>query len=110
MTSPPYSLNIFVNCPFDSTYKPVFEAIVFAISDCGFIPRCALENSDSDQVRISKIEKIISECKYGIHDISKADIDEDSGLARFNMPFELGLFLGAKRFGDKAQNSNPVLF
>ena len=25
------------------TYKPMFEAIVFAVFDCGYRPRCALE-------------------------------------------------------------------
>jgi len=35
--------NVFINCPFDSDYKPLFDAIVFAIFDFGFVPRCSLE-------------------------------------------------------------------
>ena len=93
-----YSDNVFVNCPFDAPYKEMFEAIIFSVHDCGFIARCAREENDSGNVRILKINKIIDECKYGIHDISKADLDAISGLARFNMPLELGIFMGAKNY------------
>ncbi|MGB6231322.1 MAG: hypothetical protein WBF53_14490 [Litorimonas sp.] len=31
------------------------------------------------------------------------ELDADTGLPRFNMPFELGLFLGAKRYGEGRQ-------
>ena len=34
---------VFINCPFDQNYKPLFEAIIFTIYDCGFRPICALE-------------------------------------------------------------------
>lgn len=77
------------------------EAIVFAIHDCGFIARSALETEDSGEVRIEKIAKIIKSCKYGIHDISRTELSAATGLPRFNMPLELGLFLGARRFGSK---------
>jgi hypothetical protein len=49
----------------------------------------------------SRICNIIAECRYGIHDISRTELDSMSHLPRFNMPLELGLFLGAKRFGRK---------
>ena len=41
-----YDENIFLNCPFDDAYKPIFEALVFAAFDCGYVPRCALEADD----------------------------------------------------------------
>jgi hypothetical protein len=50
-------------------------------------------------VRIDKIARIIEDCKYGVHDISRTAPDQGSGSPRFNMPFELGLFLGARWFG-----------
>ena len=50
-----YTDNVFINCPFDSAYKPLFDAIVFAVHDCGFVARCALEEEDTSQVRIDKI-------------------------------------------------------
>ena len=37
-----YSDHVFINCPFDDQYKPLFNAIVFAIHDCGFVARCWL--------------------------------------------------------------------
>jgi hypothetical protein len=71
--------------------------------------RCGLEIEDSSEVRIEKIAKIIKECKYGIHDISYTGLDQDPGLPRFNMPFELGMFIGAKRFGDGIQRKKVCL-
>jgi hypothetical protein len=42
-----YETGIFFNCPFDQTYKPIFDALVFAAFDCGYVPRCALELDDA---------------------------------------------------------------
>lgn len=95
--------SIFFNCPFDAAYKPIFEALVFAAFDCGYVPRCALEADDAGETRIEKIIAIIRACRLGVHDISRTQPDAGSGFPRFNMPFELGLFLGAKRFGSIAQ-------
>lgn len=95
--------SVFINCPFDADYKTFFEAIVFTVIKCGYQPRCALEVVDSSGTRISKIETIIEECPLGIHDISRTELDAENNLPRFNMPLELGLFLGAKRFGDPKQ-------
>ena len=109
MQSPHYNDNVFINCPFDSAYKPLFDAIVFAVHDCGFVARCALEEGDASQVRIDKIYNIIENCRYGIHDISRTELDEVSRLPRFNMPLELGIFLGAKRFGVEDQKGKKCL-
>ena len=95
-----YSSNVFINCPFDKEYKAIFESIVFTIHDCGFIARCAKEEDNSGDVRIHKIFRIINECKFGIHDISKADLDSITGLARFNMPLELGIFLACQHYSN----------
>ncbi len=94
---------VFLNVPFDTAYRPLFEAMVFAVLDCGFQPRCALETTDAGQVRVQKIAAIIRECALGIHDISRTGLDKESRLPRFNVPFELGLFLGAKWFGNQIQ-------
>lgn len=94
-----FDRNVFINCPFDNQYTPLFNAIVFAIHDIGFRPRCALEASNAGQFRLEKILTIISECKYSIHDLSRTELDASSGLPRFNMPLELGLDLGCKKFG-----------
>lgn len=104
-----YEKNVFINCPFDNLYNPFFETIVFAVHDIGFRPRCAREASNAGQVRLSKIMDIISECKYSIHDLSRTELDAGSGLPRFNMPLELGLDLGCKRFGKPFQTEKVVL-
>ncbi len=104
-----YEYGVFINCPLDEAYRHLFEAIVFAIHDCGYIARCALEVDDASEVRIEKITKIIAGCKFGIHDISRTEPDVGTHLPRFNMPLELGLFLGAKRFGRAEQRLKTCL-
>lgn len=103
------SRDVFINCPFSPDYRNHFQAIVFAVIRSGFTPRCASEDDDAGEVRIEKICRIIGDCRYGIHDISKIEPDPRSGLPRFNMPFELGLFLGARRFGGRAQSGKKTL-
>lgn len=105
----PQAQHVFINCPFDPHYKELFEAIVFAVFDCGFRPRCALEIDDGSQIRIEKIFNIISDCRFGIHDISKTELDETTYLPRFNMPLELGMFLGAKKYGRGEQKKKICL-
>lgn len=109
MTPGGYDHSVFINCPFDSRYKPLFHATVFTVEDCGFRARCALEVKDSGEERIRKIKRIIRECRYGIHDISRVQLDSATGLPRFNMPLELGLFLGAQEYGDAEQSRKRSL-
>lgn len=101
--------HVFINCPFDAEYRPLFEAMVFAIHHCGFVARSAMEVDDGSQVRIDKIATIIGDTPLGIHDISRTEPDAGSGLPRFNMPLELGMFLGAKRYGNPRQRRKLCL-
>src|SRR5215207_1418992 len=98
--------DVFINCPFSDDYRDFFNAIVFTIVRSGFVPRCALELNDGAVNRFEKICKIIEDCSYAVHDISKTELDKKSGLPRFNMPLELGVFLGAKRFGNKNHSTD----
>ena len=109
MPDRPRGKDVFVNCPFDDTYKPIFDAIVFAVYDLGFEARCALEIDDASEVRLDKIMRIIEQCAYSVHDISFVRLSSRTNLPRFNMPLELGLDLGCKRFGGKAQNQKACL-
>lgn len=97
--------DVFINCPFDESYQPVFRAIVFAIRACRLNPRCALEIDDASEVRVEKIIRIMRGCSLSVHDISRTDLDHTSKLPRFNMPFELGLFLGLDRGARKTRPS-----
>lgn len=100
--------DVFINCPFDAAYNPTFRALVFTVYACGFRARSARELDDGGQTRIEKLFGIIKECRYGVHDLSRTELN-DAGLPRFNMPLELGLFLGAKRFGSSAQRAKRLL-
>jgi hypothetical protein len=101
--------SVFINCPFDGAYLPLFRATVFTVARCGFRPRCALEVNNSADIRIEKIARIIKECPIGIHDISRTEPDSVNGLPRFNMPLELGLYLGARYFGGRTHRSKACL-
>jgi hypothetical protein len=101
--------SVFINCPFDETYLPIFEAVVFTVIAAGFRPRSALENIDSGTLRLRKIQGIIAGCRYGIHDLSRVELGAETRLPRFNMPFELGLDIAAKAFGGKALKAKRFL-
>jgi hypothetical protein len=101
--------HVFINCPFDPGYRPIFDAIVFSVSDLGFVPRCSLEEDDAGESRLSKIERLVEECRFGINDLSAVSLDVATGLPRFNMPLELGLFLGCQRFGSPNQSKKRIL-
>ena len=109
MPAPTYGDRVFLNVPFDRRYRALLEALVFVVHDCGFVARCALEGDDGSVVRLEKIYGIIAECRYGIHDLSRTTLDKANRLPRFNMPLELGVFLGAKRFGSPQQRRKVCL-
>lgn len=87
----------------------MLRAIVFVLKACDYVPRCALEADSATEVRVEKILRIIDACGLSIHDISRTQLDTKSKLPRFNMPFELGLFLGAARLGGKRQKEKGAL-
>jgi hypothetical protein len=101
--------DVFINCPFDDDYAPGFRALVFAVLACGFRARCAREMDDGTETRIDKLYRIIEQSRFGVHDLSRTELDKDHGLPRFNMPLELGIFLGAKRFGDGSHKQKRCL-
>ena len=104
-----YENGVFINAPFDRKYKRLFDALVFAVHDCGFVARCSMEEGDSSNVRVQTIARIIDGCRFGIHDLSRTTLDSKHRLPRFNMPLELGIFLGAKRYGDARQRRKSCL-
>jgi hypothetical protein len=103
------SEDVFINCPFSDDYDQHFKAILFTVIRSGFQPRCAREEDDGGEVRFEKICRIIEDCKYGVHDISKTELNGDPALPRFNMPLELGLFLGAKKYGGDIQSGKRAI-
>jgi len=99
---------VFINCPFDPAYRQMFDAIVFAVLACRFVPRSALEIVDGGKPRIRIISELIAACHLSVHDVSRVEPNEN-GLPRFNMPLELGLWLGAEQFGNAIQKRKKCL-
>jgi hypothetical protein len=94
----PFGKNVFLNCPLDEEYLPLLRPIVFTILYLGFRPRIALERSDSGEVRIEKIIALIEQSKFAIHDLSRCRARKEGEFFRLNMPLELGIDIGCKRF------------
>jgi hypothetical protein len=92
-----FATNIFINCPFDDKYKPVLKSIIFTTICCGFEPQLS-ENKDSSEPRLASIQDLIEKSKFSVHDLSRMTSNKKGELARFNMPFELGLDFGCKRY------------
>ncbi len=100
---------VFINCPFDAEYRPLFRAMCFTLLLCGYVPRCALDFSDSGESRFHKILSLIVDCGMSIHDISRVELDGASKLPRFNMPLELGADLGLRIKGPARQRDRRLL-
>jgi hypothetical protein len=105
-----YEKNVFINCPFDSDYAPIFEALVFAINAAGFRATCARDRLDSSEIRLHKIIEMIGTCRYSIHDLSRTTLDDANALPRFNMPLELGIDLGCKAFSPDRRDKSLLIF
>jgi hypothetical protein len=110
MPAAEYDRNVFINCPFDNAYAPIFEAIIFAVHDAGFRPKCARERLDSGEVRLQKILSLISESRFSIHDLSRTELDDSNQLPRFNMPFELGIDVGCKTYSGAQKDKSFLIF
>ncbi len=94
-----YDSNVFINCPFDSDYVALLRPLLFTVVRAGLNPRIASERLDSGENRVDKICELIRESRYGIHDISRLRAAREQEIYRLNMPFELGIDYGARRFG-----------
>jgi len=93
-----FTKNIFINCPFDSAYFLLLRPLLFTVIYFGFNPKIALESSDAGEQRIDKICRLIKESQYSIHDLSRLKSKKQGEFYRLNMPFELGIDYGSRRF------------
>lgn len=97
---PDFERNVFINCPFDDEYLKLLHPLLFTLIYLGFTPRIALERSDSGEQRIDKICELIKQSKYSIHDLSRLQSKKKNEYFRLNMPFELGIDYGVRRFAE----------
>ena len=93
-----YERSVFINCPFDDKYFDLLKILIYTIVYLKFTPRISLENSDSGLSRLDKIVNLIIESKYSIHDLSRLQAKSADEYYRLNMPFELGIDYGLRRF------------
>ena len=104
MANPPdpdFDKNVFINCPFDSAYDTLLRPLLFTILYFDFNPKIATERSDSGEQRINKICELIESSKYSIHDLSRIKSSKKNEFSRHNMPFELGIDYGSRKFAGK---------
>ncbi len=104
-----FNNNIFINCPFDDQYYPLLRPLLFTVIYLGFVPRIALERLDSGQPRIQKILSLIEQSKYAIHDLSRIQARRRGEYFRLNMPFELGIDIGCRLFGNGKHSNKRCL-
>jgi hypothetical protein len=90
-TLPDSQRSVFINCPYDPEYEPLYDALVFTIVCCGFTPRSATESGKVSVSRMERIFHAINTSAFSIHDLSRCHGEGEKVLARFNMPFELGI-------------------
>lgn len=96
--SVPFEKCVFINCPFDEKYEPILQAILFCVIYLGFKPRIATESNNSSENRLNKIQKLIENSKYSIHDLSRCVSSKKGEYSRLNMPFELGVDYGCREY------------
>ncbi|MDB5274999.1 MAG: hypothetical protein JWO58_3366 [Chitinophagaceae bacterium] len=104
-----FERSVFINCPFDPKYVELLRPILFCVLDLGFEPRIALERFDSAETRIEKIVELILACRYAIHDLSRLKSTRRNEISRLNMPFELGIDYGCRRFKGSPWDDKRIL-
>jgi len=104
-----FETNVFINCPFDDDYTPLLQPLLFTIICLGFNPRIATERSDSGEQRIDKICELIELSKYSIHDLSRLQSKKKKEYYRLNMPFELGIDYGCRKFASNHYKDKKFL-
>ncbi len=89
--------NAFLNVPYDRRYENLYIAFIAGLCGFGLTPRATIEITGSRR-RLERIIRLIQECAYSFHDLSRVELDRSRPFTpRFNMPFELGLAVAQAR-------------
>ena len=102
-------MNVFINCPLDETYVPLFRPLVFTLLYFGLHPVSATQDTDSSSNRLEKIIVLMKNSEIGIHDLSRIKSSKAGEYSRMNMPFELGIDYCLKRLVDGCHGMILVL-
>ncbi|WP_031425789.1 hypothetical protein [Flavimarina sp. Hel_I_48] len=103
-----FEKNVFINCPFDNDYRILIKPLIFTLLYLDFNPKLS-QTFSSATIRINGIKDLIRDCKYGIHDLSRSKPLSKGDLPRFNMPYELGLDIGAMEYGSNELKNKKIL-
>lgn len=98
--------SVFINCPYDPAYNSMRHSMLFTIVTLGYNPRLAIETTDSCVPRLDKIIKLIKESDISIHDLSRIKSKKKNEFSRMNMPYELGLDFGCKKYSSSKKNKS----
>lgn len=91
---------VFLNCPFDKKYEPLYLAQIAGLCGLGLVPRSVLELPG--RVRLDKLLSLIRSCDCSLNDLSRVELAKGNPpCPRFNMPFELGLAVAVHQFSKK---------
>ena len=94
--------SVFLNIPYDNAFENLYLAYIAGLNAFGLVPPATLEIPTS-QRRLERILKLIQQCAYSIHDLSRVQLDAKAPrVPRLNMPFELGLAV-AQNAGNKRE-------
>jgi hypothetical protein len=104
-----FDTNVFVNCPLDDDYRQLLITAIYTVKYLGYTPRLSIERADSAETRIDKIVGLINESKFGIHDLSRMVSSDTNEPYRMNMPFELGIDYGCKKFKSDRWSNKQIL-
>lgn len=101
--------SVFLNCPYDPEYEPLFDTLIFTVVCCGFTPRSATDSGTVAESRMERIFSAIFDSNYSIHDLSRCQGEGEQMLARFNMPLELGIAMTRRRATGEASERHDWL-
>jgi len=104
-----FDRSVFVNCPLDEDYDHILQAVLFCLVRFNLKPRIATERSDAGEPRISKILDLIRSSRYSVHDLCRCQARDRGEYYRLNMPFELGLDFGCRRYGSGRLGEKVIL-
>jgi hypothetical protein len=84
---------VFLNYPFDEEFRPLADAMAFAVVAGGLLPVCAHDLTAPDRPRLEMLVEAIRCCHYSAHDLSRSEGEGLRNLSRMNMPIEMGMAL-----------------
>ena len=94
---------VFINCPFDEAYEPLFDGLLFVAVAYNFAPSTSYAEGDPGIARIERLREQLRDTPYSLHDLSRCTGEGALNIARMNMPLELGMAMMRQHLGDSVE-------